>query len=71
MTPQRSPSSPSVLTILPAPAPSTPPLVGAETLQMNGLVLGLFRKADLAVDQGRPEAALGTGAITLAQPRPG
>ena len=45
----------------------------AETLekaafyQMNGLVLGLFGKADLAADQGRPDATLGTGAITLAQ----
>ncbi|MFU8778328.1 MAG: VOC family protein, partial [Roseovarius sp.] len=35
--------------------------------QMNGLVLGLFGKAHLAADQGRPDAALGTGAITLAQ----
>lgn len=35
--------------------------------QMNGLVLGLFGKADLAEDQGRPNARLGTGAITLAQ----
>ncbi|WP_294614923.1 VOC family protein [uncultured Roseovarius sp.] len=35
--------------------------------QMNGLVLGLFGKADLAKDQGRSEAELGTGASTLAQ----
>jgi predicted lactoylglutathione lyase len=35
--------------------------------QMNGLVLGLFAKAHLAADQGRPDATLGTGAITLAQ----
>lgn len=35
--------------------------------QMNGLVLGLFGKQSLAADQGRPDAALGTGAITLAQ----
>ena len=35
--------------------------------QLNGLVLGLFGKTDLAADQGRPGAALGTGAITLAQ----
>ncbi|MGR3548784.1 MAG: VOC family protein [Roseovarius sp.] len=35
--------------------------------QMNGLVLGLFGKAHLAADQGRPDATLGTGAITLAQ----
>lgn len=35
--------------------------------QMNGLVLGLFGKASLAADQGRPDATLGAGAITLAQ----
>ncbi|HHS89655.1 MAG TPA: VOC family protein [Rhodobacteraceae bacterium] len=35
--------------------------------QLNGLVLGLFGRAALADDQGRPEAELGTGAITLAQ----
>jgi len=35
--------------------------------QMNGLVLGLFGKTDLAADQGRPGISLGTGAITLAQ----
>jgi predicted lactoylglutathione lyase len=35
--------------------------------QMNGLVLGLFGRSDLAADQGRPDAALGTGAMTLAQ----
>jgi len=35
--------------------------------QMNGLVLGLFGLSDLAADQGRPDAALGTGAMTLAQ----
>jgi hypothetical protein len=35
--------------------------------QLNGLVLGLFGKSDLAADQGRPGAALGTGAMTLAQ----
>lgn len=35
--------------------------------QMNGLVLGLFSKAALAADQGRPDAVLGTGAMTLAQ----
>ncbi|SEL36773.1 hypothetical protein SAMN05443999_10532 [Roseovarius azorensis] len=35
--------------------------------QLNGLVLGLFGKTDLAADQGRPGAALGTGAIILAQ----
>ncbi len=35
--------------------------------QMNGAVLGLFGLADLAADQGRPGAMLGTGAVTLAQ----
>jgi hypothetical protein len=35
--------------------------------QMNGMVLGLFGKSDLAADQGRPGADLGTGAMTLAQ----
>ena len=34
---------------------------------MNGLALALFGHADLAADQGRAGAALGTGAITLAQ----
>jgi catechol 2,3-dioxygenase-like lactoylglutathione lyase family enzyme len=35
--------------------------------QMHGAVLGLFPVADLAKDQGRPDVALGTGAMTLAQ----
>ena len=35
--------------------------------QMHGAVLGLFGRADLAADQGRPGANLGTGAMTLAQ----
>lgn len=35
--------------------------------QMNGLVLGLFGIDDLAKDQGRPDAKLGVGAMTLAQ----
>lgn len=35
--------------------------------QINGLVLGLFGLADLAKDQGRPDAPLGVGAMTLAQ----
>jgi hypothetical protein len=35
--------------------------------QMNGFVLDLFGLSDLAADQGRPDAALGTGAMTLAQ----
>lgn len=46
----------------PAEAPD-----GVAFYQMGGLVLGLFGLADLATDQGRPGAALGTGAITLAQ----
>ena len=40
---------------------------GVAFYQMHGCVLGLFGLADLAADQGRPGAALGTGAITLAQ----
>ena len=40
---------------------------GVAFFQMNGAVLGLFGLADLAADQGRPGAALGTGAVTLAQ----
>lgn len=35
--------------------------------QMHGAVLGLFGRDDLAADQGRAGAALGTGAVTLAQ----
>lgn len=35
--------------------------------QLNGAVLGLFGRTDLAKDQGREGAVLGTGAITLAQ----
>ncbi len=35
--------------------------------QMQGQVLGLFGRADLARDQGRDGAELGTGALTLAQ----
>lgn len=35
--------------------------------QMHGCVLGLFGRAALAADQGRPGASLGTGATTLAQ----
>lgn len=46
----------------PAEAPE-----GVVFYQMNGMVLGLFGKADLAKDQGRPDAALGTGAMALAQ----
>lgn len=40
---------------------------GVAFYQMNGAVLALFGKADLAADQGRPGAELGTGAVTLAQ----
>jgi len=40
---------------------------GVAFYQMHGAVLGLFGRDDLAADQGRPGAALGTGAITLAQ----
>ena len=40
---------------------------GVAFYQMNGLALALFGHADLASDQGRAGAALGTGAITLAQ----
>lgn len=35
--------------------------------QIHGAVLGLFGIEPLAEDQGRPEAKLGTGAMTLAQ----
>lgn len=35
--------------------------------QLNGQGLGLFGRAALAEDQGRPGADLGTGAMTLAQ----
>lgn len=40
---------------------------GVVFYQMNGAVLGLFGRAALAKDQGRPGADLGTGAMTLAQ----
>ena len=40
---------------------------GVAFYQMHGALLGLFGRADLAKDQGREGAALGTGAITLAQ----
>lgn len=35
--------------------------------QANGFVFGLFGLADLAKDQGRPDAPLRTGAASLAQ----
>ena len=40
---------------------------GISFYQMNGLVLRLFGLQALAADQGRPDATLGTGAMTLAQ----
>ena len=40
---------------------------GVVFYQMEGMVLGLFGLEDLARDQGRADAALGTGAMTLAQ----
>ncbi len=40
---------------------------GVAFYQMHGQALALFRLADLAKDQGRLRAALGTGAMTLAQ----
>ena len=40
---------------------------GVSFYQMHGAVLGLFGLSDLARDQGRADAALGTGAMTLAQ----
>lgn len=35
--------------------------------QINGMALGLFGVGPLAADQGRADAKLGTGAMTLAQ----
>ncbi|MDN4489703.1 VOC family protein [Demequina sp. SYSU T00068] len=43
---------------------------GIVFFQANGVVIGLFGREDLAADQGRPGAALGTGAMTLAQNYP-
>ena len=40
---------------------------GVAFYQMHGVVLGLFGREDLAKDQGREAAALGSGAMTLAQ----
>ena len=40
---------------------------GVAFYQMHGAALALFGRADLAADQGRPGAALGTGAVALAQ----
>lgn len=43
------------------------PQPGVVFYQMGGAVLALFGLTDLAEDQGRPDAELGTGAMTLAQ----
>jgi uncharacterized protein len=40
---------------------------GVVFIQLAGQVLGLFGLDELAADQGRPAAALGTGAIALAR----
>lgn len=40
---------------------------GVAFFQMHGTVLALFGLADLAADQGRAGASLGTGAVALAQ----
>lgn len=40
---------------------------GMSCYQLHGQALMLFGRAALAEDQGRPGAALGTGAMTLAQ----
>jgi len=40
---------------------------GVAFYQMQGQALGLFGRADMASDQGRPGAHLGSGAVTLAQ----
>jgi uncharacterized protein len=40
---------------------------GVSFYQMQGAVLGLFPLGELAKDQARPDAPLGTGAMTLAQ----
>lgn len=40
---------------------------GVVFFQCGALALGLFGRKPLAADQGRPDAMLGTGAMTLAQ----
>jgi catechol 2,3-dioxygenase-like lactoylglutathione lyase family enzyme len=40
---------------------------GVVFYRLDGMALGLFGRAALAEDQGRAGAALGTGAMTLAQ----
>ena len=47
--------------------PHPGPAEGVVFYQMQGAALALFPLHDLAADQGRPDAALGTGAVTLAQ----
>ncbi|WP_118135877.1 VOC family protein [Oceanicella sp. SM1341] len=47
--------------------PSAQSQEGVRFYQMNGMALALFGRDALAADQGRPDAALGTGAVTLAQ----
>jgi hypothetical protein len=47
--------------------PHGEPPQGVVFYQMHGCVLALFGRDDLAKDQGRAEAVLGTGAMTLAQ----
>jgi hypothetical protein len=47
--------------------PHGQPPEGVVFYQMHGCVLALFGQDDLARDQGRAGAALGTGAVTLAQ----
>lgn len=46
---------------------SVPSPDGAVFYQCGTLALGLFGRKALAEDQGRPDAVLGTGAVTLAQ----
>lgn len=48
-------------------APHGSPPEGVVFYQMHGCVLALFGLKDLAKDQGRAGAVLGTGAMTLAQ----
>lgn len=40
---------------------------GVAFFQLPGMALALFGRADLAADQGRAGAVLGSGAVTLAQ----
>ena len=47
--------------------PAAESMDGVVFIQLTGQVLGLFPLDELAKDQGRPGAALGTGAMTLAR----